>query len=75
MFVRIQKKRSAGGGTAYYASVVRNERVKGKTVQKTVAYIGRVDAEQIPYLKAAYLDEKPKLVWADGRDATATLGV
>lgn len=75
MFMRIQKKKSADGSPVYYASVVRNERVKGRTVQTTVAYLGRVEEDQIPYLKAAYMDEKPNLVWDDGRDATVTLGV
>ena len=63
MFMRIQEKRAADGSPLYYASVVRSDRVDGKVVQTTVAYIGAVEEEQIPYLKAAYAKKKPRLVW------------
>lgn len=65
MFMRIQTKRAADGSPLHYASVVRNDKVGGKVVQTTVAYIGRVDEEQIPYLRAAYARKKPRLVWDD----------
>lgn len=61
--MRIQEKRAADGSPLYYASVVRSDRVDGKVVQTTVAYIGAVEEEQIPYLKAAYAKKKPRLVW------------
>lgn len=63
--MRIQEKRAADGSPLYYASVVRSDRVDGKVVQTTVAYIGAVDEEQVPYLKAAYAKKKPRLVWDD----------
>lgn len=63
MFVRVQKKRAADGGEMLYASVVENERVGGKVVQRTVLNIGRVEPEQVPYLKAAWAKDKPRLVW------------
>lgn len=63
MFMRIQEKRAADGSPLYYASVVRSDRVGGKVVQTTVAYIGAVEAEQVPYLRAAYAKKKPRLVW------------
>lgn len=63
--MRIQEKRAADGSPLYYASVVRSDRVDGKVVQTTVAYIGAVEEEQIPYLKAAYAKKKPRLVWDD----------
>jgi len=66
MFVRIQETKDKNGSPRYYASIVRNVRVKGKVVQNTVAYLGAVTESQIPYLKAAYAKEKPKLVWEDG---------
>ncbi len=66
MYVRIQERTDKNGQTMYYASVVRSDRVKGKVVQKTVAYIGGVEKEQIPYLKAAFAKHKPKLVYEDG---------
>ena len=65
MFMRIQEKRAADGSPLYYASVVRSDRVDGKVVQTTVAYIGAVEEDQIPYLKAAYAKKKPRLVWDD----------
>ena len=61
--MRIQEKRAADGSPLHYASVVRSDRVDGKVVQTTVAYIGAVEEEQIPYLKAAYAKKKPRLVW------------
>ena len=63
--MRIQEKRAADGSPLYYASVVRSDRVEGKVTQTTVAYIGAVEEEQIPYLKAAYAKKKPRLVWDD----------
>jgi len=66
MFVRVQKREEKGGTARYYASVVRTDRVKGKVIQSTVAYLGAVNENQIPYLKAAYAKRKPRLVWEDG---------
>ena len=65
MFVKVQRKRSADGSEALYASVVENRRVKGRVVQRTVVNIGRVEADQVPYLKAAWTDagRRPRLVW------------
>jgi hypothetical protein len=68
MFMRIQKIKDRHGEMRYYASVVRGERVKGKVMQTVIANIGVVDEEQIPYLKAAYAKDKPKLVWEDGSE-------
>ena len=65
MFVKVQRKRSADGSEALYASVVENRRVKGRVVQRTVVNIGRVTPDQVPYLRAAWTDEarRPRLVW------------
>lgn len=63
MFVKINKRRDKHGEMTYTASIMRSDRVKGKVVQTTVAYIGRVEEDQIPYLKAAYAKKKPRLVW------------
>ena len=65
MFVKINKRRDKHGEMAYTASIMRSDRVKGKVIQTTVAYIGRVEEDQIPYLKAAYAKKKPRLVWDD----------
>lgn len=61
MFFRYWKK-----GENYYGSLVKNTRVNGKVRQETVAYIGLLEEEQIPYLKAAFSKRKPKLVYEDG---------
>lgn len=61
--MRVQRKTAADGTEMLYASVVENERVGGKVVQRTVLNIGRVEPEQVPYLKAAWAKDKPRLVW------------
>ena len=63
LFVKVQRKKAADGGEMLYASVVENARVGGKVVQRTVLNIGRVGPEQVPYLKAAWAKDKPRLVW------------
>lgn len=65
MFLRVQRKKGKGGKELLYASVVENRREGGRVVQRTVINIGRVDEEQVPYLKAAWSDKKPRLVWDD----------
>ena len=61
MFVRVWKK-----GNKNYVSVVRSRRVGDKVIQETIQYIGAVDSKAIPYLKAAFSKDKPKLVYKDG---------
>ena len=61
MYLRIWKKNSKS-----YASLVESKRENGKVIQKTIAYIGFVEENQIPYLKAAFSKNKPKLVYKDG---------
>ena len=63
MFVKVQRKKAADGSEMLYASVVENTRVDGKVVQRTVLNIGRVEPDQVPYLKAAWAKDKPRLVW------------
>jgi len=53
-------------GNTIYASLVESKRENGKVVQKTVCYLGAVKENQIPYLKAAYSKDKPKLIYKDG---------
>lgn len=65
MFLRVQRKKGKGGKELLYASVVENRREGGRVVQRTVINIGRVDEEQVPYLKAAWSDKRPRLVWDD----------
>jgi hypothetical protein len=68
MYVRIQEKAGKGGAIHRYASIVRSERVRDKVVQTTVAYLGAIEEDQVPYLKAAYAKDKPRLVYRDGTE-------
>ena len=63
MFLKVQRKKGAGGKELLYASVVENRREGARVVQRTVINIGRVTEEQVPFLKAAWSDKKPRLVW------------
>jgi hypothetical protein len=64
MFIKILTK-TYGGKEHYYASLVENKRVNGKVIQTVKANLGSVTDEQIPYLKAAYAQKKPRLVYDD----------
>jgi hypothetical protein len=64
MFIKILTKIYAGK-EHYYASLVENKRVNGKVIQTVKANLGAVTEEQIPYLKAAYAQKKPRLVYDD----------
>lgn len=68
MYVRILERTGKGGIIHRYASIVRSKRVKDKVVQTTVAYLGAVEEDQIPYLKAAYAKVKPRLVYSNGTE-------
>jgi hypothetical protein len=63
MFMKILTKTFGSGNKHYYASLVENKRENGKVVQYVKAYLGPVTEEQIPYLKAAYAKNKPRLVY------------
>ena len=62
MFIKIETKQF-GGKLHHYASLVENKRVNGKVVQTCKAHLGPVSENQIPYLKAAYAKNKPRLVY------------
>jgi len=64
MFIKILTK-TINGEKHYYASLVENKRVNGKVIQSVKANLGPVTEEQIPYLKAAYSKNKPRLVYDD----------
>ena len=61
MYLRTWKK-----GDKFYASVVESIRTGNHVNQKTIVYLGKVEENQIPYLKVAYASDKPKLVYKDG---------
>ena len=69
MFVKILERTFKNVQKHYYASVVENKKVNGKVVQTIKAYLGPVREDQIPYLKAAYMDpsdqRRPQLVYKD----------
>ena len=65
MFLKVTRRKGADGSDILYASVVENKRVKGRTVQTQLVNIGRVTEDQVPYLKAAWSERKPRLVWDD----------
>jgi hypothetical protein len=67
MFIKVLTK-NYGGKIHYYASLVENKRVGGHVVQTVKANLGPVEENQIPYLKAAYSKNKPKLVYDDNPD-------
>ena len=64
MFIKILTK-TYGNKTHYYASLVENKRINGNVVQFVKANLGAVTEEQIPYLKAVYAKNKPRLVYDD----------
>jgi len=64
LFIKILKKKY-GQKERFYASLVRNDRIKGKVIQTVKANLGPVTPEQIPYLKAAYAKKRPRLVYDD----------
>ena len=61
--VRARRKRAADGSEMLYASVAGDKRVGGKVARRTVLNIGRVEPEQVPYLRAAWAKKRPRLVW------------
>lgn len=64
MFIKILTK-TINKKVHYYASLVENKRVNGKVKQTVKANLGPVTEDQIPYLKAAYSQKKPRLVYDD----------
>jgi hypothetical protein len=67
MFIKILTKKY-GERTHFYANLVENKRIDGRVVQTVKANLGSVTPEQIPYLKAAYSKNKPKLVYDNDDD-------
>ncbi len=64
MFIKILTKTDKGE-KRYYASLVENKRIDGRVGQTVKANLGPVTEDQIPYLKAAYATQKPRLVYDD----------
>lgn len=66
MFVRV-KTRTHNDVKYSYAELVENKKVDGRVVQKVLKNFGKVTPDQVPYLKAAYMDpdKRPRLVYKD----------
>lgn len=64
MFIKILTK-EFGEKKHYYASLVENKRINGRVVQSVKANLGPVTEEQIPFLKAAYAKNKPRIIYDD----------
>ena len=64
MFIKILTK-EFNGKKHYYASLVENKRIRGSVVQTVKANLGPVTEDQIPFLKAAYSQKKPRLIFDD----------
>jgi len=64
IFIKILTK-TYGTQKHYYASLVENKHISAKVVQTVKVNLGPVTEEQIPYLKAAYVKKKPRLVYED----------
>ena len=62
MFIKILTKEYKGK-KRHYASLVENKRVHGRVVQTVRANLGPVTEDQIPFLKAAYSNKRPRLVY------------
>lgn len=66
MFVRV-KTRTHNDVKYSYAELVENKKVDGRVVQKVLKNFGKVTPDQVPYLKATYMDpdKRPRLVYKD----------
>jgi hypothetical protein len=64
MFIKILTK-EFNGKKHYYASLVENKRIRGSVVQTVKANLGPVTEDQIPFLKAAFSKNKPRLIYDD----------
>ena len=62
LFIKVLTK-EYNGKKHFYASLGKNKRINGKVVQSVKAHLGPVEEAQIPFLKAAYLKKKPRLVY------------
>ena len=64
MFVRAIKN-NRGRDNTYFCALVESYRDNGKVKHRVLINFGLMDAESVPFLKAAYSKKKPRLVWDD----------
>lgn len=64
MFVRAVKN-NKGKDNTYFCALVESYRDGGVSKHRVLINFGLVDAESVPYLKAAFAKKKPRLVYDD----------
>lgn len=63
MFVRAIKN-NKGNDNSYFCSLVESYRDEnGISKHRVLINFGKIDAESVPYLKAAFAKKKPRLVY------------
>lgn len=63
MFVRAVKN-NKGSDNSYYCALVESYRDdSGTSKHRVLINFGKVEAESVPYLKAAFAKKKPRLVY------------
>lgn len=63
MFVRAVKNNKAKDNSYFCALVESYRDSSGRPKHRVLINFGKVDAESVPYLKAAFAKKKPKLVY------------
>lgn len=64
MFVKVVSNKKRKPGTSYIY-LTETYRENGKIRHRNVRNLGLFDDSQVPYIKAAFMDPKPKLVYED----------
>lgn len=67
MFIKIVPNIRDKDGT-YYCSLVESYRSEGKIKHRTTRSFGLLNEDQIPYLKAMYAKNKPRLIYDDDNE-------
>lgn len=62
MFVRAIKN-NKGRKNTYFCSLVESYREGSKVKHRVILNFGLMDAESVPFLKAAYAKNKPRLIY------------
>ena len=68
VFVRAIKN-NKGRDNTYFCALVESYREGKKIKHRVLINFGLMDAESVPFLKAAYSKKKPRLVWDDEKSS------
>jgi hypothetical protein len=63
MFVKVVPNNKGRKGTFFIYLTESYRDKNGKVKHKTVRKLGLFDEDQVPYIKAAFMDPKPRLVY------------